>query len=126
MVGSPTSYNAAIIFCAAISQHLPYSRGRIGLENLVKVGGCAVVRHGGVTEDGVGGLLFRNRRDGFSGYARIEASQQEAVRHVEHLLAADFRLGNCAGRQPAQLQHDLEQQVFRCAVGLDVIRREGK
>ena len=56
----------------------------------------------------------------------IEAGQQEAVRHVEHLLAADFRLGNRAGGQHAQFQHHLEQQILRRAVGLDVIRREGK
>ena len=99
---------------------------RIGFKNLVEVSGDAVVGHAAVAEDGVEGLLLGDGGDGFGGDAGVEAGQQEAVGDVEHLLAADDRLGDGAGQLHAQVEHYLEQQVFRCAVGLDVVRSDGQ
>lgn len=108
-------------FFLSISQHLPYRIRAVGLENLLKVRGNAVAVHAAVTEHRITGLPLRNGLDGFLRHIMVKAGQQEPFRHVKHLFPRHFFHFDGAGKEYAQVQHDLEQQVLRRAVGLDVI-----
>ena len=67
---------------SAISQHLPDRIRAVGLEDLVKVGGYAVVCHAAVPENGIAGLHLRNGLDRFVRHVVVKAGQQETVRQV--------------------------------------------
>ena len=88
---------------------------------MVEVGGDTVVGEGAVTHDKIVRLLLSNGSDGFLGDIGVEAGNQEIVSHIEYLFACNLCLLDFAGKQNAQIQHDLEQEVFRGAVFLDVV-----
>ena len=53
----------------------------------------------------------------------VKARQQEPICHVEHLFARNLFHLNGTGQQHTQIQHHLEQQIFRSAVGFNVIHQ---
>ena len=53
----------------------------------------------------------------------VKAGQQKALCHVEHLFAGNFHGFNGAGKQHTQIQHHLEQQIFRGSVRFYVIHQ---
>ena len=53
----------------------------------------------------------------------VKARHQEALCHVEYLFACDFFYLNGAGQQHTQIQHHLEQQIFRSTVRFYVIHQ---
>ena len=107
-----------------IEFHLQYLSVRVGAvsgENLLKIGGYAVVCHGAVPHDKVVGTLLGNGLDGFLGEIAVETGNQVVVLHLENLLASNDRLLNLGRERNAQIQHDLEQQILGGAVFLDVV-----
>ena len=53
----------------------------------------------------------------------VKARQQEPICHVEHLFARNLFHLNGTGQQYTQIQHHLEQQIFRGSVKFYVIHQ---
>ena len=120
-------YISSCNFCYLFHlQHLPYGVGAVSGENLIEVDCHAVACQRAVTHDEVVGLLLGNGFDGFLGHVAVEAGDQIIVRHIEHFLAGDGGLLDFAGKQHAQIQHHLEQQILRRSVLFDVILKAGE
>ena len=53
----------------------------------------------------------------------VKARQQEPICHVEHLFARNLFHLNGTGQQHTQIQHHLEQQIFRGAIRFYIIHQ---
>lgn len=102
-------------------QHLPNRARTDGGENLVKVRQNGVACHGAITEHGVVRLLLGDSGHDLIGHIAVKTGIQETVGDIEHLAARNRRFFDLGGQQNAEVEHYLEQQIFRCAVAFDVV-----
>ena len=66
-------------------------------------------------------MLLRNGLHGLLSHILIKAGNEVAVCHRENFLPSNDCLLNLGGKQHAQIQHNLEEQVFWCTIFLDII-----
>ena len=102
------------------SQHLPYGGRTNRSEYLVKVRQHRIVCHTTVTEHGVIRLLLGDSRNDLIGDIVVKAGVKETVCNIEHLTAADGGLLDFGREKDAEVEHNLEQQIFRRSVLFDV------
>mgnify|MGYP006943183082 CR=1 FL=1 len=87
---------------------------------LLKIRQDAIARHTAIAKDGVIGFLLGNRFDSVVGQGIVETGDEVAIGDRKNALAVDRRRFDLRRKQNAHVEHDLDEQVFVRAVGLDV------
>ena len=88
---------------------------------LFKIRQDAIARHTAIAKDGVIGFLLGNRFDCVVGQGVVETGDEVAIGDRKDALAVDSRHFDLRRKQYAHVEHDLDEQVFVRAVGLDVV-----
>ena len=88
---------------------------------LFKIRQDAIARHATVAKDGVIGVLLGNRFDCVVGQGVVKTGDEVAIGDRKDALAVDGRHFDLRRKQYAHVEHDLDEQVFVRAVGLDVV-----
>lgn len=102
-------------------QHLPNRTRTDGGENLVKIRQHGIACHGAITEHGVVRLLLGDGGHDRIGHIAVKTGIQETVGDIEYLATRNGGFLNLGRKQNTEVEHYLEQQIFRCAVAFDVV-----
>ena len=105
----------------ALSQHLPLGFGAIGFKNLLEIRHYAVAGNACITEYGIKRFLLGNRFHGFVGDVLIETGNEVVIRNGKDFFAVDGVFLDLGRQQHAEVKHDLEQQILRRSIFLDVV-----